>query len=243
MTDARRVGDWRIPTISISTDAGLPASGIVTCAIIRGDDTATTVVMTAGTPTATATPWTGALYQLTVAGQWVERFTITGDGKGEAENTFWVAASVTDAPTFARTYATTADYGKAGMEAPPTGTDLRRVLRTASARVDEMLTGAIYATNDVTLLPTDAAVTVALRDATVLQANYQIETGDPYGTGATDDYQSVSAGGISLVRGSSGSGGASATGRYGADAYEVLRAAGLTGVQPLSVGALAWWAV
>lgn len=245
MTDVRDVGDWRSPTISISTAdvPPLPASGIVTCSVLRGDDTViASVVMTAGTPTATATPWSGAAYELTVPGMWVERFVVTGDGKGKERQEFFVLPDPADGPSAARVYATTADYANAIHEAPETGTNLRRVLRVASARVDEMTMTAIYATDSVTELPTDAAVTVALRDATVLQAGYQVEIGDPYGVGATDDYQSVTAGGITLTRGSSGNGGASTTGRYSAEAYEVLRAAGLTGTSPLPVGS-AWWTV
>lgn len=230
----RDVGDWRVPTIDISTAdvPPLPASGIVTCSVVRGDDTIiASVVMTAGTPTATATPWTGTAYELTVPGLWVERFVITGDGKGRERQEFWVGDDPVSAPSGARVYALTSDYATAGMEAPATGVNLRRVLRVASARVDEMLVGAIYDTDDTTLLPTDAAVIVALRDATVLQAAYQIEIGDPYGLGA-EQYQSVTAGGITLVRGSGGASGSPPPARS-AEAYEVLRQAGLTGNAPL----------
>lgn len=231
----RDVGDWRTPEISISTadDPPLPASGTVTCSVVRGDDTViASVVMTAGSPTATATPWTGALYELTVPGLWVERFVITGDGKGKERQEFWVADDPAVAPSGARVYALTSDYATAGMDAPTTGVNLRRVLRVASQRVDEMLLGAIYETDDVTLLPTDAAVILALRDATVLQAGYQIEIGDPYGLGA-EQYQSVTAGGITLTRGTGAAGATATRGRWSAEAFGVLRAAGLTGNAPL----------
>lgn len=245
MTDVRDVGDWRSPTISISTAdvPPLPASGIVTCSVLRGDDTViASVVMTAGAPTATATPWTGALYELTVPGMWVERFVITGDGKGKARQEFFVLPDPAEAPSASRTYATTTDYANAIHEAPETGTNLRRVLRVASARVDEMTMTAIFATDSVTELPTDAAVAVALRDATVLQAAYQCEIGDPYGLSTADEYQSVTAGGITLTRGQGQGGASSTSGRWSAEAYEKLRAAGLTGTSPLPVGS-AWWTV
>lgn len=232
----RDVGDWRVPTIDISTAdvPPLPASGIVTCSVVRGDDTIiASVVMTAGSPTATATPWTGAAYELTVPGLWVERFVVTGDGKGKERQEFWVGDDPVSAPSGARVYALTSDYATAGMEAPATGVNLRRVLRVASQRVDEMLHGAIYTTDTVTLLPTDAAVTSALRDATVLQAAYQIEIGDEYGLGS-EQYQNVAIGGVSLSRGS-GSAGTATPGRWSAEAFEVLRAAGLTGNAPLPV--------
>lgn len=242
MTDTRDVGDWRTPTISISTadTPPLPASGIVTCAVEAPDGTIAAVVMTASAPTATATPWTGASYELTQAGLWLERFTITGDGKGKARQEFWVYPDPATAPSDARVYATTTDYANAGMDAPATGTNLRRVLRVASQRVDEMAAGAIYDTNSVTLLPTDAAVTVTLRDATVVQAAHQIEIGDPYGVGTSDEYQSVTAGGITLTRGQGAGGSSSTPGRWSSEAYEILRAAGLTGGVPLAIGT-AWW--
>lgn len=240
MTDVRDVGDWRSPTINISTADNLPAAGIVTCAVEAPDGTIAAVVMTAGAPTATATPWTGALYELTQAGEYIERFTIAGDGKGAARQLVWVAADPGAAPSGARVYATTGDYATAGKGAPEAGISLRQVLRVASQRVDEMAMTAVYATDDVTLLPTDAAVTVALRDATVLQAAYQIETGDPYGLGS-EQYQSVTAGGITLNR-SYGPGGGAVSGRWANEAFEALRAAGLTGTTPLPVGA-AWWTV
>lgn len=240
MTDLLDVGDWRSPTIDISTSAGLPASGIVTCEVLRPDDTTAAVVMTAGAPTATATPWTGALYEITMGGEWVERFTITGDGKGKARATFWAAADPATAPSAGRVYATSADYANAIHETPATGTNMRRVLRVASARVDEMVLTAIYDTDSVTLLPTDSAVTVALRDATVAQAAHQIGTDDPYGIGA-EKYQSVTAGGISLSRGQGRGGVSSSTGRWSPEAREILRAAGLTGGSPLP-GPVAWYA-
>lgn len=236
MTDTRDVGDWRIPTIAISTDAGLPAAGIVTCAVEAPDGTIAPVVMTAGSPTATATPWTGAAYQLTQAGEWIERFTITGDGKGAARQLVWVAADPGAAPSGARVYATTGDYANAISDAPDATISLRRVLRTASARVDEMLHGAVYATNATTLLPTDAAVIAALRDATVQQAAYQIEIGDPYGSGV-EQYQNVTIGSVQLGR-SYGSAGGATPARYSAEALETLRAAGLTGATPLPY---TWW--
>jgi len=233
MTDARQVGDWRTPEISISTDAGLPAAGTVTLSVTRGDDTViASVVMTAGTPTATATPWTGAAYELTVPGEWVERFTITGDGKGKAEQRFWVESIIGTVPTGMRMYATTKDYADSPLtSAPDASLDVRKALLIASARVDEMLNGAIYETNSTTLLPTDAAVTVALRDATVAQAAYAVEIGDPYGVGASQ-YQSVTIGGVSLGASYTSAGG-STPGRYSPAAFDILRAAGLTGMTPL----------
>lgn len=232
MTDVRQVGDWRTPTIAISTEAGLPATGTVTCSVLLPDDTTAANVMSAGTPTATATPWTGTAYQLTQAGEYVERFTITLDGKGYAEQRFWVQSLVNTIPTGARVYATTTDYANSPLTSEPAATlNVRRLLVVASARVDEMLNGARYETNSTTLLPTDPAVAVALRDATVAQAAYGVEIGDPYGFGASQ-YQSVTIGGVSLGASYTAAGG-STPGRYAPAAYDILRAAGLTGAAPL----------
>lgn len=238
--DAERdVGDWRTPTISISTadDPPEPALGTVTCAVEAPDGTITAVVMTAGSPTATATPWTGAEYELTAAGLWVERFTITGDGRGKARQEFWVNADPGAAPTGERVYATTTDYANAIHEAPPDGVNLRRVLAAATRVVEGALLTAIYVTDTVTLLPTDAAVAVAIRDAVVEQARWQIEQDDPYGVGG-ESYQDVAIGSVRLGRGSGGSS-SDPPGRRSPEAMAILARAGLSGQAPQTD--LLWW--
>ena len=235
MTDVRDVGDWRSPTIAISTAdvPPLPAAGTVTCAVEAPDGTISPVVMTAGTPTATATPWTGALYELTQAGEWIERFTVTGDGKGKARQLVWVTADPGVIPSGMRVYATTADYANdPRTSAPDSSISVRKALLVASQRVDEMATTALYETNSTTLQPTDSAVAAALRDATIAQAAYAIPIGDAYGLGTTQ-YRSVSIGGVTLSRGSTPVAGSSTPGRYAPEARETLRAAGLLGAAPL----------
>jgi hypothetical protein len=239
MTDARDVGDWRIPTISITNDAGLPASGTVTCAVEDPDGLISAVAMTAGTPTATATPWSGAAYELTKAGSWIERFTIVGDGKGKARQTVWVQADPGAAPSGERVYATTGDYANAIHEPPADDIDLRRVLAAATREIEDVLLSAVYDTDDTTLLPTDSAVTEAIRDAVIEQAHWQIEQGDPYGLGA-GTFQTVSIGGVSLGRGSGG-GAADAPGRRSPRAQALLRAAGLLGGTPYTVASWGLW--
>lgn len=237
MTDVRQVGDWRVPTIDISTYAGLPAGGTVTCSVLDPDGTAAANAMSAGSATATATPWTGTAYQLTKSGEWIERFTVTGDGQGYAETRVWVQAKTSTVPTGMRVYATTGDYADSPYTSvPPADLDVRRLLLVASGRIDEMLIASIYETDSVTLLPTDTAVIAALRDATVAQAAYQAEIGDPYGLGV-DQYQSVAIGGVNLGRSYTGAGG-SVPGRFSAEAARILSAAGLSGGAPLT---FAWW--
>lgn len=235
MTDIRDVGDWRAPTISISTAAGTPALGTVTCSVEDPDGVVMSVAMTAGAPTATATPWTGDLYELTKAGEWIERFTITGDGRGKARQRVWVQSDPGATPSGMRVYATTGDYANSpyGTTVPDEAVNMRRALLIASARIDEM-TSALYDTDSVTLLPTDTAVAAILRDATVAQAAYALETGDPYGFGVQRE-QSVSIGSVSLSRGSTAGGATDTPGRYSPQAREILRAGGLTGGMPLGI--------
>jgi len=237
MTDVRDVGDWRIAEISISTPEGTPAAGTVTLSVVRGDDTViASVPMAAGSPTATSTPWTSDPYELTVSGEWIERFTITGDGKGKARQVFYVLDDPGTVPTGELVYATTADYMAAVHEAP-TGVNLRRALAAATRALSTALLTAVYETNTVTLLPTDTAVVGAIRDAVVEQARWAIEQGDPYGLGV-DVYQNASIGSLSLGRGSNG-GSADPPGRRSPEALAILARAGLTGNPPQTE--VYWW--
>lgn len=108
----------------------------------------------------------------------------------------------------------------------PAEPEATRLLTRASRRVDRLLFAAVYDTDPVSLLPTDADVATALSEATCEQALWWLETGDE--SGASQQYQSVSAGSISLTRGYSSGG--SATGRdqnVSPAAVEVLQLAGL----------------
>lgn len=237
MTDVRDVGDWRIGYIEITSDDGTAAAGTVTLSVVRGDDTViASVPMTAGAPTATATPWTSDSYELTVPGEWIERFTITGDGKGKERQIFYVLADPATVPTGERVYATTVDYMNAIHEAPA-GVNLRRALAAATRTIEGALLTALYETDSVTLLPTDTAVTAAIRDAVVEQARWAIEQGDPYGLGV-DVYQNASIGSLALGRGANG-GSADPPGRRSPEALAILARAGLTGGAP-QTGVL-WW--
>lgn len=237
----RTVGDWRRATIQLSTEDGLPASGVPTLAVTRGDGTTASVTMNVGTPTATYTPWTSDLYELTVSGQWIEAFTVAGDGKGVEDQLFFVLPRAGTAPSGERVYATTEDYADIIREAPDDDVDLRRALAAATRAVEDMLTASVYAVDSVTSLPTDTAVSTAIGEAVCRQAKYMIDTGDPYGTaGADPGYQSVTAGGISLSRGS-GAGGTMTTGRRSPEAMAVLRSAGLLGHAPQTD--VLWWQI
>lgn len=231
MSDLRDVGDWRIPTLPVLAYDGTPGDGTTstTLTVLKPDGTST------GLATSTAdvgANWTGATYQLLLAGEYIERWVVTGKGAGSARASVWVSPDPATAPTGMRVYATTTDYAndpRTGV--PDTSVSVRRALLVAGQRIDELLLTALYATDSTTLLPTDSAIGVALRDATIAQAAYAIEIGDPYGLGVAQ-YQSVSIGGVTLGRGSTAAG-SSTPGRYAPEARETLRAAGLVGGAPL----------
>jgi hypothetical protein len=76
------------------------------------------------------------------------------------------------------TYATRDDLEAWTQTDVPDNVD--QLLRRASSIITRAIQGAIYVTNDLTGLPTDAAVIAALRDATCAQAAIWTATGiDP----------------------------------------------------------------
>ncbi|HEU0041410.1 MAG TPA: hypothetical protein VFQ15_03565 [Jiangellaceae bacterium] len=157
---AYEIGDWRIATLTVT-----PADGttLAVLAVVAPDGTTTAPVITGA-----GGSWAAAGYELTAAGEWVERWTVTGMGKSKERAVLLVAPDPTALPTGTRVYATTTDYANALRAAPPSGS--RLALAKASAAVDDMLLTAVYDVDAVTGLPTDAAVIVALRDATCAQA-------------------------------------------------------------------------
>lgn len=185
------VGDWTTPTLTVSPFDG---TTVVTLAVISpaGVTTAPTV-----TPSGGGATWTGAPYEFTAAGEWIERWTVTGTGKGKERRTLLIAPDPTDAAAGGRVYATTTDYATWLHAAPPTGS--RRALAAASRVVDEMLLCAVYAV-DPSGLPTDATVIRAVRDATCAQAEHARSTGDANLVGA-GTVSSFSVGKVSVTKG------------------------------------------
>jgi hypothetical protein len=103
----------------------------------------------------------------------------------------------------ARVYATRDQwvaYVAAGTVVPAEP-EATRMLTSASKLIDRALRSAIYAT-DTNGYPTDAAVRQAIQDATCAQAWYWQETGDEQGTAG--EWAMVTAGSISLSRGTKG---------------------------------------
>lgn len=106
----------------------------------------------------------------------------------------------------ARVYATHTDllnYTQGSTFVVPTEPESTRVRTRASEIVDEALLSAVYDTDPVTKLPTDADIAAAMRDAVCAQIVWWDETGDELGT--ADRYTAVSIGSVALSRGNKAS--------------------------------------
>jgi hypothetical protein len=127
-------------------------------------------------------------------------------------------------------YATSEEYeDETGTTAPA---NINRLLTLASRDVDAALISAVYDVDDEGL-PTEAAHVTALREATIEQAAYYLDTGDTTGTGGMAAYGDVQIGSVRLGRSQSGgTGGGSAARPLAPQAASVLQLAGLTGHEP-----------
>ena len=223
------VGDWRVATLTVVDSDGDPgdATTAATLTVVAPDGTTSTPA------TATADDghhWTAAGYEFTAAGEWIERWTVTGKGAGKERTTILVAPDPTAGPSGQRVYATTEDLANWLRAAPPAGS--RRALAEASRDVDQMLLTAVYDVDDDGL-PTDADVIAAMRDATCAQAEYARALGDPTGVGAGRITQ-AQIGSVSFQRSAASGPAGSAPSRYSPQAWQILQQAGLTGHEPLA---------
>lgn len=126
-------------------------------------------------------------------------------------------------------YATLADLSAAMPDDLTLPSDAARLVVKASAHIDRWLLthGAVYDTDSTTELPTDTDVAAALKDATVAQALWWIETGDERG------FASV------VTSANPGGGGPTHSGgipRTAPDAIDILVAATDTNSLPLLSG-------
>jgi 3D (Asp-Asp-Asp) domain-containing protein len=221
------VGDWRIPSLTVAPFDGTTEATLQIEAPngTTADQTPTSAddVPQAGTQT-----WTGQGYELTAPGEWIERWTVTGTGASKARRLLLVAPDPAAVPSGTRVYATTADYATHLRAAPPTGA--RRALAEASRDIDDMLLTAVYAV-DEDGLPTDAAVAAALRDATVIQADYRHGLGDAFGRDA-GRLVAGRIGSVSVTR-SGTPGGQGTPPRHAPKAWQALQQAGLVGYGPM----------
>lgn len=208
------VGNYSSPTVSVTPGDGTTAA---TLSIIDPTGVATAGAGVSGsagggTWTATANP-----YLLTMAGDWTERWTVTGTGAGEAERRFYVAPAQ-PSPDVASSYATTADYANwtGAASIPP---NLVLLLRQASIEVDGVLLTAVYDTANTDVIQ-------AIRNATCEQVRWHLERGEV--NGIPSGYQSVTIGSVQLGRGYTSAGGESDQVRFSPIAYQLLVDAAIT---------------
>lgn len=230
MADEYDEGDWRIASLVVT-----PYDGTTSAALQVESPTGTLTPLVPtdqdDTPEAGKQTWTAPAYELTLPGEWIERWTVTGTGKSKQRAVVLVAPDPTNG-LVERTYATTADYSKLIRKAPPVGA--RRGLAEASRLVDEMLLTAIYAVDEVTGLPTETEHIEALRDATCLQLEWAASSGDKNMTGAGRP-SSFTLGRLSVQQPSGGSTaqrGKGPDGMWAPRAWSRLQRAGLTGYGP-----------
>ena len=126
-------------------------------------------------------------------------------------------------------YATLADLTGAMPDDLALPSDAARLVVKASQHIDRWLLthGAVYDVDSTTDLPTDADITTALKDATVAQALWWIETGDERGFASVVNSANPGGGGPTY------SGGIP---RTAPDAIDILAAATDTAGTPLLCG-------
>lgn len=132
------------------------------------------------------------------AGVWVFKWVITGTGAKTEYSQAAVAPSPLEVPPGPQ-YATSADLAAWLGTAPPVGAD--RLLVQASRAINDALLTAVYPIDDAGN-PTDAAQIQALRNATCAVVEWWLETGDELG--ASGDWQSASAGDVSISKSTTG---------------------------------------
>nr|WP_026185105.1 hypothetical protein [Salinispora vitiensis] len=221
-------GETVTPVLTL-TDGGVGADTAVTVTVTGPDGVAGApigCVASDGGQTHTA----AATVTFGQPGQWVYAWSITGTGAGSSYDTVAVAPAPMTSPADGRVYADSADYARWISAAPPAG--VGRALWVASRRVDELLTTAMYDTDDDGY-PVDAGHRQAMRWAACAQADYMRAIGDPYGRGALGTLSSVSIGSVSVGRAVTASG-TTAPPRYSHDAREFLFQAGLLNQGPVT---------
>ncbi|TDD90777.1 hypothetical protein [Actinomadura rubrisoli] len=116
------------------------------------------------------------------------------------------------------------------LDPEPVPAGAARLLDRASRDVDLALECAIYAV-DAGGLPTDAGIAATLKEATLEQAAWRIENGEEHGIASPAG--SAAIGSVNVTRAASGAAGSGSVGDLGAQAYNVLRLAGLAADGPV----------
>lgn len=221
MTVVHEDGDWWLPSLAVS-----PFDG-TTLAVLEKESPAGVITAVAVSTADGGATWLAtAAYMFTAPGEWVDRWTVTGMGESRQRKVLLVEADPTAVPSGAVVYATTTDYATSGAVL---FTGIRRALREASGKIDEMLLASVYPV-DVNGFPTETATIKAMRDATVAQAEYAKAIGDVNSIG-NNQWASVEIGTAKLTRGSTGQG-FSIPGAWSPKAFRILQRAGLTAFGP-----------
>ncbi|GAA3455879.1 hypothetical protein GCM10018962_77130 [Dactylosporangium matsuzakiense] len=218
MSDGYDVGDWRIPTLAVAEGDGFTVALVE----VVNPSTGAVVPLAAATSDGGKT-WEAAPYELTVSGEWVERWTVTGSGAGKQRFVLAVAPDPAAVLPGVRVYATTTDYADQLRVAPPAGTRGRLV--DASRLVEEATMHALYDV-DGDGMPTDAAVLAAFKAATVAAADNLRKNGDQ---GDAANWATLSIGSLSMTRAAGATGPQPAAVRIGDNARRILQLAGLLG--------------
>ncbi|MDX3712736.1 hypothetical protein PV733_28115 [Streptomyces europaeiscabiei] len=121
------------------------------------------------------------------------------------------------------------------LDPDPVPANAARLLDRASTKLDKLLLGAVYET-DEDGLPTDTALADVFREAVCIQAQYVADLGDE--TGANANVSSMSLGNQSITRnlGAPGSASAGKTSRVSPDLLDLLQVKGLWPVFPYTWG-------
>lgn len=142
--------------------------------------------------------WTAPV-EYSQSGVWVIKWVVTGTGAKTEYARTAVAPSPLSVPPGPQ-YATTTDLAEWLGTAPPVGAS--RLLVQASRAINDALLTAVYPVDD-NGSPTDATQIQALRNATCAVVEWWLETGDELG--ASGDWQSASAGDVSISKSTTGS--------------------------------------
>lgn len=222
-TAAYEAGDDVTLRLVVTPEGGVPTDG-TTAVVATATHDSGAAVLPVLTPNVDRSQWSGVLRGV-AAGEWAVEWVVTGTGSGVRVYRFVVAASPSAAPV-GRVYASTAQLS-AYLDGP-TPDGARRLLRRASAKVDELLLTATYRT-DTAGMPVDAPVAAALAEATCAQVEWWGETGDD-GTGAVAALAGARIGTVQLP-GKAGTG--DGIPEYAPAAVSALRRANLTGRGPI----------
>lgn len=168
MSDSPEVGDSTTPTLTVTPFGADTRASLL---IIRPDDT-TIAGLTVTSVDGGHTWIASADVLITMAGEWIEQWTLTGTGAGQQAKRLLVAPAPV---TGGRTYASTTELADWLEAAPPEGA--RRMLRRATQLVDRALLAAVYDV-DSGGMPTDAKVAKTLMEATCAQVEDWAESGD-----------------------------------------------------------------